>query len=470
MACRPARTAKQFGRRRTSRRNLNPLLEAGYAASMQTLLKSVHLAGLFGKHKVDVRFDRELDEGLDEGRLTIIFDDNGRGKTTVLKAIHHLLSWVDPDPHLSALAELPVDSIRVNFEGGFAAFKRDPADPRSCEVSAKTGDRRASVKYDPARDDPRAPTRLVLDRSHLRSFTEIMSTLCQPPILVSDDRVIRGDDLLGRQLSRSAYERDSRRATAREQARLDRRDPSQELRVLLDVLGQSFLRATIISRREVTRTDAVYADVVNRIANDKIKEAVGDVEALRARASAIEERLKLASSFGFVGLSQLRQVELTLARLRRNSKNKKAIETVLEPFFSTLEADADAMEPVAQRVNLLVSTANSYLRDKRLVFSSPDALSIQPLPFSSSDGPLDPAQLSSGERHLLLLFGSAMIADDRRIILIDEPELSLGISWKRKLLGSLLELTRESGAQFVVASHSVEIISPYKRCAVALRP
>ena len=44
--------------------------------------------------------------------------------------------------------------------------------------------------------------------------------------------------------------------------------------------------------------------------------------------------------YGLMNLSQLRQVEETLAGLRRNSKNKKIIETVLEPFFSTLEADA----------------------------------------------------------------------------------------------------------------------------------
>ena len=126
------------------------------------------------------------------------------------------------------------------------------------------------------------------------------------------------------------------------------------------------------------------------------------------------------------------------------------IETVLEPFFSTLEADAENVGPVAARLHLFVSTANVYLKDKALAFGPSIGLQIIPeAQAGDEEPPLDPLQLSSGERHLLLLLGSAMVASQNQIILIDEPELSLGIAWKRKLLDSLLALTESSAAQFL---------------------
>lgn len=434
-------------------------------------LSRIEVDGLFGRHSVDLNLDPSS-AGAGQ-RLSIVFDDNGRGKTTVLKAVHHLLSWMDLDVHLAALAELPLDSLRLSLGSKFVEFRRDESDPRSCEVAIVSGKSRTALQFDPARDDPRAPTRLILDRRKAAKYRDAISKLCSPPILVSDDRIIHGDDLLrvNRPYAGRMPPTEQRRSAMRDVSRHDRRDPSEELRQLLSALGQTFLQAAF-SIRSSARIDAVYADMVRRIAENQVKDAVGDVEALRLRAQNIEESLELVVKYGFMSLSQLQQVEETLAGLRRNSRNKKTIETVLEPFFSTLEADAEKIGPIAARVDLFVSTANSYLKDKSLEFSPGSGLRIVPdILADEEDGeePLDPVQLSSGERHLLLLLGSSMMAGDDQLILIDEPELSLGIAWKRQLLGSLLALTSESEAQFLVASHSVEIITPFRDSAIPLR-
>jgi predicted ATPase len=76
---------------------------------------------------------------------------------------------------------------------------------------------------------------------------------------------------------------------------------------------------------------------------------------------------------------------------------------------------------------------------------------------------LPPGGLSSGERHLLLLFCNSLVALDRAtIFIIDEPEISLNIKWQRKLLTSLLECVGKSPVQYVFASHSLELLARHR--------
>jgi ABC-type branched-subunit amino acid transport system ATPase component len=431
-------------------------------------LTGVSVRGLFGRHSVDLPLDGS--SNLVEPRLRIIFDDNGRGKTTVLRCIHHLLSWSDLDFHLNGLAELPVEKVTLRLEDNVVSFERAHDDPRSCRVLVETEDRSETVEYEFGRDDPRGRARLVLDQRNAAAYRQLMSDVCLTPVFISDDRMIHGDDVLPRrpttrqqrlQTASGAVMYASQHDPARSP-----REPAEELRELLDHLAQVFLQAAFGAR--TTGQEAVYADVVRRIANDNVQDP-GDVRALMMRAQQIEKRLRLAASYGLVNLSQLKSVKTTLSTLRQNSRNKKFIATVLDPFFTTLEADAARLDPVAQSVDQFVSTVNKFLADKTMEFMPREGLRLLPFGYGADRVPLETSQLSSGERHLLLLFGSALIAEGRRLILIDEPELSLGIAWKRMLLQSLLDLTETSQTQFLIASHSVEIISPFRGNAIQLR-
>ena len=62
---------------------------------------------------------------------------------------------------------------------------------------------------------------------------------------------------------------------------------------------------------------------------------------------------------------------------------------------------------------------------------------------------------------LLLLFINTITATDQAtIFIIDEPEISLNIKWQRKLLNSLLRLSTKSQVQFMIATHSIELLAP----------
>jgi hypothetical protein len=66
------------------------------------------------------------------------------------------------------------------------------------------------------------------------------------------------------------------------------------------------------------------------------------------------------------------------------------------------------------------------------------------------------AMLSSGEKHILLLFVETLLAEQSSLI-IDEPEISMHIDWQRKLIASMQQLN--PSAQLIMASHSPEIMA-----------
>lgn len=67
-------------------------------------------------------------------------------------------------------------------------------------------------------------------------------------------------------------------------------------------------------------------------------------------------------------------------------------------------------------------------------------------------------QLSSGEKHLLSLLTGCMIAGQKKdIIMIDEPEISLNVSWKKEILSLLSQLLPNT--QIIVATHSSSVVN-----------
>lgn len=120
--------------------------------------------------------------------------------------------------------------------------------------------------------------------------------------------------------------------------------------------------------------------------------------------------------------------------------------------MSMLDASPSVQSRVKERVNVFLSIVNSLFKetDKRIeidgnkfiIYSDGDMLSLQ--------------SLSSGEKQLLLILLIVFLSDEKdSVILIDEPENSLDISWQYKLINLLVELN--SNAQFFITTHSPSI-------------
>jgi len=122
-------------------------------------------------------------------------------------------------------------------------------------------------------------------------------------------------------------------------------------------------------------------------------------------------------------------------------------------IFKNILKELDSNSSVVARFNLLVESFNDFLIDDKMLLVDVDQVRIQVKKTSHS---LD--DLSSGERHILTLLVCILFnSHDRDFLFIDEPEMSLNILWQEQLLPLLMKLVPNT--QIIVASHSPFIVN-----------
>ena len=110
---------------------------------------------------------------------------------------------------------------------------------------------------------------------------------------------------------------------------------------------------------------------------------------------------------------------------------------------------------VQKHIDLLFEIVNSMFAETgKSISISKDS----ELVFNQNGTVLKVDDLSSGERQLLLLLVSVFLQDNQpSILLADEPEVSLHISWQQVLIDNLRRLN--PNCQLIIATHSPSIIS-----------
>lgn len=178
--------------------------------------------------------------------------------------------------------------------------------------------------------------------------------------------------------------------------------------------------------------------------------------ALEDQINTLLERGRPLARYGLLSMRQVEHISDQIAAARANDKNLRAVHTVLTPYFESLSDQVTALAPAQKLIDTYVTSINHFLDRTELKFSASQGIQL-----IGRDGQaFHPDSLSSGERHLLLLLSQAVLATVvRPLVIIDEPEISLGIEWQRDLLPELLRCTETGDVQFLIASHSLQVMN-----------
>lgn len=77
--------------------------------------------------------------------------------------------------------------------------------------------------------------------------------------------------------------------------------------------------------------------------------------------------------------------------------------------------------------------------------------------FLQGDERLSPYQLSSGEKHVLVILLTVLVREgEHSVLFMDEPEASLHIEWQQRLIGMIRELNPD--LQLILTTHSPAVI------------
>lgn len=424
---------------------------------------ALEVVGLFGA------FDYQLDLA---GDLAILYGDNGTGKTTLLNAVFHLISPGHREGHRTALAQTPFRELRVSLAGGVTISAK--------RVDRLIGDftlqwhrngileREAPVNTRGSDDFTVPPTEdPVLDE-----FIERMADLDIHAYMMTEDRTVSGDDL--------ARNEDRRVRRPRFPSWTDEEDvhltPSQlrdrELQLAVSRTG-SLLQRRVIRASNIGDTNAhsIYQSIAERIAGVPVAPSPSDHVRSREinildRIDQIYDQTQRFAQFGLIPVFEPQRLKAAIDTSQGSARD--TIEEVLAPYLDGVEARLLAMRETYLLITKMTERLNGFLRFKTISYDIRRGLRIWD---ENSGNEIPLAALSSGEKHLLLLFTYVIGATGRRaLLLIDEPELSLNVKWQRDLFNALLDLASNSSTQFVVATHSIEMTTHYLDRVARLSP
>jgi energy-coupling factor transporter ATP-binding protein EcfA2 len=407
-------------------------------------------------------------------KMFILYGDNGSGKTTILKLVFHLLAPEDNEGHKSIACRIPFEYFEIEFQDNTKVYADRPKGKLrgSFSMGIKSPHQKEKrVEFIANEDDVILPDSKRFNERILE-FLNALSMLDISLYMLSDDRTIHFAGRENRIPTFFPYDTELDNERIYSEARLSNRfQPLQQID--LEIIAQRLLKQSIwrvekwiqgkamrdssIGESSIT---TLYNEILRRIVSqtqDESSDSIATKKSIMKRVKELESQFKEFAQYGF--LPEFKGKEILAAVSSAPSSQTNIIMNVLNPYLDSLNKKLEAMAEVYRRVDSFVNIINRFLVNKKLTFNLHSGIAI-----TTKDGTsLEPAMLSSGERHLFLLFCNSLVAVDRpSIIMIDEPEISLNIKWQRTLLNSLLECSGDSSVQYLFATHSIELLAQHR--------
>lgn len=441
------------------------------------LLNSVEEKSLGIKLKsVEVKRDYSLNNMLkvcfSDYNISVIYGENGCGKTTLLRLINAFFSQNDSvfsqEKVISMLMVYSLDGI----EKEVLVEKKE----RTEKIKDEDGNtmEQISVYYDWSQYRKSAlvgmssilfgVNRGIANSSHISEeeiYDSILRTRYREKFDSSNDLT-----MFCHMLSRNLDMNQRRRRGRKIKSSLDLSSPvldidSVSMDVIEELLVERYERAKMISNDKVQKAlFDTLADACDSLDDIDITEV--DYHKLLLEN---KDRLILALTSGSTNTLSERIVEILKAVDAQGTVFENGESPLLKKLIVNMSNELNKESEYIQAVNRLEEIFNEYIGPEKYLQITEEGVIVR---FHSSKETHKIGALSSGERHLLVLLTIFVIEGNRRhLFMVDEPEISLNMLWQRKLLPLLGELA--PNAEIIVASHSPSVAKANSNYLVELR-
>lgn len=440
-------------------------------------IKSIKVTGLFGlyDHQVTLKDDR----------VTVIHGPNGVGKTVLLKLTNSFLRG-----RYNEIVRVPFESFEVLFDDQSVArihIDSLPSTPKKIRISF---------------DSPTSATDAIELEGDLLNTQRIAQQIAESSPYLSQvgpeewidrrsDEVLTADDLVER----------ANDFTPKEVKKWAAREP-KGLRELRSRINVHLIEAQRLIRLSNSAPEWRYRPGSDRTTTATVQEYSKDlkrrIETTLANYAKQSQKLDqsfpqrlLQGSLGPLSIDQLKTemqtVEATRTRLKRigildrGDPNQDAYPlevsqleslqqgqlAVMSVYARDTKEKLSVLEALSDRIEVLLTVLNRKFTNKTVTISRESGLAI----FGRDEKPIPVTALSSGEQHeLVLLYDLLFKVKPNTLVLIDEPELSLHISWQKAFMDDLLEIIRIAHFDVLVATHSPYIVGDRSDLLVVLSP
>lgn len=394
-----------------------------------------------GSPTIDIAF--KLEE-----RVTVLHGRNGSGKTITLTLLDALR-----DHRFGMLAQYPFKQLRIELTDG-GRLELEPRGtkgfPWHFEYRLNEGkDLHALYPEDPfgLLGDPGVSHRwgkqdLALGSQITPSGHALLDWLETLPAI----KFIKADRLYVRA---TTPDNDDTEGT-------DDLDVDDEPKLMIEQLSEQV-------RMHMHRTDRQYRRISTRLdaslPGRLFAGSNGDIptmEELEAREQALNEQAARLD-----GLGLLREQQAPFDRSKLSAEQRHMFSIILDDR----EQKIGVFRKLADKAQRLITSLNHKIAPKVVRLDLESGYSVttpvgQPLPLRV---------LSSGEQHEFVLLHELFFdTEPGSLILIDEPELSLHVTWQTEVLPEMLDTARLADLDIVLATHSPYIVGDHDELMVRL--
>ena len=428
-------------------------------------IKKISVKKLFGV------FDHEIP--LNDGGITIVIGENGLGKTVLLEATSAFFAG-----NFLFFRDLEFLQLIFQFQDqSWEVTKSQTADRLAIYVTRHFASKHSKAKTD-------KPEKIIdielAEKSSTRSKYEYLREMqlldrLGAPSTVSEQRMFdfRRAAIQGLLFEEEIFPRRSKsRETpgwfkeARERISI-RLIETQRIITAKERGGESYVNRVTKSAKELSELIAEIDKVAsqttteldgtfpNRLVRKLRQGATDSFEELNAALSELDDRRKKLSSLGLL--------EVTAdTDILRVDEGQRDLSSALKLYIDDSHKKLAPYDAIASKLELFKGIVNKRFKHKELEVDRKSGFVFRSTVKRDDKGRLEaipPLKLSSGEQNELILFYELIFKSSRDdLIFIDEPEVSLHISWQNKFIDDLKEITSINKVSIVIATHSPDII------------
>ena len=403
-------------------------------------------------------FDYTIEYPKDESVL-IITGPNGFGKTQVLNILYNLFNR-----KFLFFKKLVFDKITVCLNNNI-----------SIEI-LKTKEKLGFTFLDKKKKIESFDNSIKLNEKLLKKVEHYLPINRIAPNRWHDhrtDKVITIDDVLEKyideipiEIGKNIYKINNKKVTEildsinvhliREQ-RLFKKVTSDERRYVNDIRERE---QTIM-----TETIQTYSDELRKLISEKTHESYSITQSLDSTYPnrLISEKKKMSKEEYDLKFKNLKNKQDKLMKngLYKNIQKELGYSEddakALFVYLSDLEQKLSVFDDLLEKLELFTSILN----ERRFTYKSININREKGFYFRTTTGKeLQLNQLSSGEQHeVILLYELIFKTKPNILVLIDEPEISLHVTWQKEFLEDLLKIIEIQKFQVLIATHSPSIIN-----------
>lgn len=206
-------------------------------------------------------------------------------------------------------------------------------------------------------------------------------------------------------------------------------------------------------KTQISKVSEEYSRVSNTLDSSypkrlfAAKDGIKDQAEYQARLDEANEKFEKLNMYDLVDMSII------------DEKNyNPTYSTALKIYFDDFAEKYKVFQNLVSKLDLFTKIINSRLTFKHIKITRNNGFEVV-----DNDNPeivLQLSQLSSGEKQEIVLFYELIFdTKEKLLLLIDEPEISLHITWQKKFLDDLLEVSKQTELQVIVATHSPQVVS-----------